>query len=112
MIIVNLITPVVNYKNFSKSQIEASPFAEFLMSETIVKVCKGGRGQISGSKPTRIDVLREIIEDRRDRWLGLNEESRQKYWWTMSDVFYATRKRLIEEGYTNEEIDREYITRL
>ena len=111
MIIVNLITPVVNYKNFSKSQIEASPFA-YLMSETIVKACKGGRGQISGSKPTRKDVLREIIEDRRDKWIGLNEESRQKHWWTMSDVFYATRKRLIEEGYTNEEIDREYITGL
>jgi hypothetical protein len=111
MIIVNLISPVVNYKNFSKSQIDVSPFADDIAERTI-KACKGGGGPIPNGKPGRKDVLKEILEERRDKWFALDEISRQKHWWTMSDVFYATRKRLIDYGYTNEEIKRDYITGL
>ena len=43
----------------------------------------------------------------------MNEVQRLKNWWTQSDVFYATRKLLIETyHYTNEEINRDYITGL
>ena len=36
-----------------------------------------------------------------------------KHWWTQSDVFYVTRRLLIEtHNYKNEEIDRDYITGL
>ena len=112
IIIVNLISPVVNYKNFSKSQIDASPFAVDI-AETIVKACKGGgRGLNSDERPSRKEVLKEILEERMDKWFALDKKSRQKNWWTMSDIFYATRKRLIDYEYTNEEINREYITGL
>jgi 5S rRNA maturation endonuclease (ribonuclease M5) len=55
----------------------------------------------------------EVLEDRKYKWNSMNEVQRLKNWWTQSDVFYATRKLLIETyHYTNEEINRDYITGL
>jgi hypothetical protein len=34
----------------------------------------------------------------------MDEASRPKHWWTQSNVFYATRKLLIEYQYTNEDM--------
>jgi hypothetical protein len=43
----------------------------------------------------------------------MNEAQKLKNWWTQSDVFYATRKLLIETYHCpNEEINRDYITGL
>jgi hypothetical protein len=54
-----------------------------------------------------------ILTERKQKWYSLYTASdRQKYLWTQSDAFYASRKRLIECGYSNDEIDREYITGL
>jgi hypothetical protein len=53
------------------------------------------------------------LTERKQKWYSLYTASeRQKHLWTQSDAFYASRKRLIEYGSTNDEIDREYITGL
>jgi hypothetical protein len=54
----------------------------------------------------------EVLEKRKQKWEAMDAVSRLKHWWTQSDVFYATRKLLIEYHYANEEIDRDYITGL
>ncbi len=81
------------------------------IGKTLYKVRSGGGGRSGEDRPSK-DVL-EILTERRQKWYSLYTESeRQKHLWTQSDGFYASRKRLIECGYTNDEIDREYITEL
>jgi len=110
LILVNLISQRIDYKSYGKSRISFSPFANTI-AETTVKACIGG-GRSSDGKPDKRSVLMEILEERKSKWFTLDEISRQKHWWTQSDVFYATRKHLIEYGYPNEEINRDYITQI
>jgi hypothetical protein len=72
----------------------------------------GGGGHASDGKPKKKDVLLEVLKKRKQKWESMDEMSKLKHWWTQSDVFYATRKLLIEYHYANEEIDRDYITGL
>jgi hypothetical protein len=72
-----------------------------------------GGGRSSDGKPSKRQVLFEVLQDRKYAWNSLDAAQRQNRWWTQSDVFYATRKLLIETyHYSNEEIDRNYITGL
>ena len=112
LIIANLVCPKIDYQSYGKSRIDFSPFADEV-AKTVVLACMGGGGghSLSDGRPTKRDVLFEILENRKYKWNSMNEAQRLKNWWTQSDVFYATRKLLIETyHYTNEEIDRDYIT--
>ena len=103
----------IDYQSYGKSRINFSPFAE-QVAKTTVLACMGGGGRSSADgKPSKRRVLLEVLEDRKYKWNSMSEAQRLKHWWTQSDVFYATRKMLIETyQYTNEEIDRDYITGL
>ncbi|MGA9845828.1 MAG: hypothetical protein WBQ25_26300 [Nitrososphaeraceae archaeon] len=110
LILINLVSPKLNYRSYGKSRIDFSPFASAI-AETTIKACMGG-GRGSDGKPAKNSVLLDILRDRKDKWESMDPMERIKNWWTMSDVFYATRKKLIEYGYTNDEINRNYITSL
>jgi hypothetical protein len=111
LIIANLICPKIDYQSYGKSRIDFSPFAS-AVAETTVLACMGG-GRSSDGKPSKRQVLFEVLQDRKYTWNSLDAVQKQKRWWTQSDVFYATRKLLIETyHYSNEEIDRNYITGL
>jgi hypothetical protein len=113
LIIANLVCPKIDYQSYGKSRINFSPFAEEI-AKTVVLACMGGGGHsLSDGRPTKRDVLLEVLEGRKYKWNSMTSLQRLKSWWTQSDVFYATRKLLIETyHYINEEIDRDYITGL
>jgi hypothetical protein len=113
LIFANLVCPKIDYQSYGKARIDFSPFADEV-AKTAILACMGGGGRsLAGGRPTKRQVLLEVLEDRIHKWNSMNEAQRRKQWWTQSDVFYATRKLLIETyHYTNEEIDRDYITAL
>jgi hypothetical protein len=113
LIIANLVCPKIDYQSYGKSRINFGPFAD-AVAKTTVLTCKGGGGRsLADGRPTKRDVLFEVLESRKYKWNSLSEAQRLKHWWTQSDVFYATRKLLIETyHYTNDEINRDYITGL
>ena len=111
LIFINLVCPKIAYQSYGKSKINIGPFIS-TVAETTVKVCMGGGRSLDG-KPSKSSILEEVLRERQSKWYSLTPLEKQKSWWTMSDVFYATRKKLIEEhGYNNDEISREYITGL
>ena len=110
LIIANLISPKIDYQSYGKSRIDFRPFAD-VVAKTTVLACMGGGGASDG-KPSKKAVLLEVLEKRKQKWESMDVVSRLKHWWTQSDVFYVTRKLLIEYHYANEEIDRDYITGL
>jgi hypothetical protein len=112
IIMVNLISPKLAYKDYGKTSINLEPFRDAI-GETLYKVCSCGGGSSGDDRPSKVSIVLEILTERKRKWYSLDTASeRQKYLWTQSDGFYASRKRLIEYGYTNDEIDREYITGL
>ncbi|HEY7082505.1 MAG TPA: hypothetical protein VH500_22680 [Nitrososphaeraceae archaeon] len=111
LILVNLMSPRIDYQSYGKSSIDFVPFAN-IIAEAIVKACMGGSGRSDG-RPSKRTILLEVLQDRKQRWKAMDEVSRLRHWWTQSDVFYVTRRLLIEKyGYKNEEIDRDYLTGL
>lgn len=111
-IAMNVVSPKIDYQSYGKSKIDYSPFIE-KVAELTVKACQGGGARALDGKTSRIQVVREILEKRKDQWYSWDATTRKSHWWTMSDVFYSVRKRLVqEEGYKEEEIGREYITGL
>jgi hypothetical protein len=113
LILANLICPKIDYQSYGKSRINFSPFADQVAKTTVLTCMGGGGHSLEDGRPTKRQVLMEVLEERKYKWNSMNEVQRQKHWWTQSDVFYATRKLLIETyHYTNEEIDRDYITEL
>jgi hypothetical protein len=113
LILANLICPKIDYQSYGKSRINFSPFADQVAKTTVLTCMGGGGHSLEDGRPTKRQVLLEVLEERKYKWNSMNEVQRQKHWWTQSDVFYATRKLLIETyHYTNEEIDRDYITEL
>jgi hypothetical protein len=109
IILINLISPRINYKSHGKSSIDHLPYAE-VIAETIVKACKGGDDK--NGKVDQIVGLRKVLKKRKVEFLAIQDPiDRKKREWTHSDVFYATRMLLIKEyGYTDQEINREYLT--
>jgi hypothetical protein len=103
LILVNLICPKIDYRSYGKSRIDFSPFAS-AVAETTVLACIGGCRSSDG-RPSKRRVLLEVLEDRKYKWNLLDAAERLKHMWTQSDVFYATRKLLIETyHYSNEEV--------
>jgi hypothetical protein len=113
LILANLVCPKIDYQSYGKSRINFSPFADQVAKTTVLACMGGGGHSLADGRPTKRDVLFEVLENRKYKWNSMSEAQRRKRWWTQSDVFYATRKLLIETyHYTNEEIDRDYITGL
>lgn len=113
LILANLVCPKIDYQSYGKSRINFSPFADYVAKTTVLTCMGGGGHSLADGRPTKRQALWEVLEDRKYKWNSMNEVQRQKHRWTQSDVFYATRKLLIETyHYTNEEIDRNYITEL
>jgi hypothetical protein len=113
LILANLICPKIDYQSYGKSRINFNPFADEVAKTTVLACMGGGGHSLADGRPTKRQVLLEVLEDRKYKWNSMNEAQRRKQWWTQSDVFYATRKLLIETyHYTNKEIDRDYITGL
>jgi len=109
-IMMNLISPKIDYESYGKSKIDYAPFID-KVAELTVKACQGGGGRALDGKPSRISIVRKILEERQEQWNSWDNATRQSHWSTMSDVFYMARKKLVEEeGYEIEEIDRETIT--
>jgi hypothetical protein len=82
-----------------------------VIAATVVAACKGGDDK--DGKVDQIVGLRKILEKRKAEYLAIQDSiERKKQEWTQSDVFYNTRKLLIDEyGYTDKQINRDYITR-
>ena len=111
LILLNLISPRINYQSYGKSSIDFAPFANAIADVT-VKACMGGSGRSDG-RPSKRIILLDVLQERKRRWETMDDASRSKHWWTQSDVFYVTRRLLIEtHHYKNEEIDRDYLTGL
>jgi hypothetical protein len=113
LILANLVCPKIDYQSYGKSRINFSPFADEVAKTTILPCMGGGGHSLADGRLTKRDALFEVLEKRKYKWNSMNEVQKLKNWWTQSDVFYATRKLLIETyHYTNEEINRDYITGL
>ncbi|MFL6412592.1 MAG: hypothetical protein ACJ71K_15305 [Nitrososphaeraceae archaeon] len=113
LIFANLVCPKIDYQSYGKARIDFSPFADYVAKTTALACMGGGGRSLADGRPTKRQVLLEVLEDRKHKWNSINEAQRRKQWWTQSDVFYATRKLLIETyHYTNEKINRDYITGL
>jgi hypothetical protein len=110
IILVNLISPRIDYKNYGKSNINVVPFAE-VIADTTAKECSGrSRSIASRSEPlTVIGFLRQLLKERYEAVLK-NPSLKEKQVWTQSTVFYHLRPILLNSGYSNEDINREYIT--
>jgi hypothetical protein len=85
IIIVNLISPRINYKSHGKSRIDHTPFAKTI-ANTIVKACKGGDNK--NGKVDQIEGLREVLRKRKAEFLAIIDPiERKKREWTQSDTF-------------------------
>lgn len=104
--LINLISPRIDYRSQGKSIINSLPFSK-VIPKTIEDACKGGSEK--DGRPDQTKILEDILRERMEYYFALPQDNLvilKKHEWTNSDVFYAARKRLIEAGYTNEEINR------
>ena len=95
LIVLNLICPRIDYEGYSKSHINLRPFAATI-AETVYKIASEsspvtGDGKVASGK----DIVREILNERRDAILA-NAELKITDRWTQSTVYYRTRKRMLE----------------
>ena len=109
LMLVNLITPRVDYNSFSKSNINLLPFAEGFCNE-FYRTCKRAitrRNKTDSEEETNIGQLRILLKERLDA-ATTNPELTNYDRWTQSTIYYTLRKRLLDK-----KIDvkrREYIT--
>jgi hypothetical protein len=110
IVLVNLISPRIDYKNYGKSNINVVPFAQ-VIADTTAKVCSGrSSSNASRSEPlTVIGFLRQLLKERYEAVLK-DSTLKEKQVWTQSTVFYHLRPILLNSRYSNEDINREYIT--
>src|SRR5215469_13506187 len=106
IVIVNLISPRVEYKSYGKSDIHLEPFAHTI-AETVYKTCSCGSRDNSDNKPLTAEaLLTSLLNERLD---NIQENPNLKYTdrWTQSTVFYRLRPNLIAAGIN---VSRRYIT--
>ena len=115
LIIVNLISPRINYNSHNKSNIDLEPFAETFANE-LYRFCKNpssmskknnGRNNSSNEEISNIGQLRILIKKRIGGILN-NPELKKIGEWTQSTTFYILRKILRDKGIDVK--DRKYIT--
>jgi hypothetical protein len=100
LVALNLVSPRIGYESHGKSRINHLPFAQ-VIADVVEKAAKGGDDK--GGKIDQIVGLRQILLRRKAAYLAIQDPAeRIRRRWTQSDVFYATRKLLIEVyGYTD-----------
>ena len=115
LIIANLISPRIDYKSYGKSIINLAPFADDI-AEITVKACSGGgsgttRLSERGNEETNsiIGFLRCLLKNRHDA-VKQDPSLKDRQKWTQSTVFYHLRPILLDNGFSAETIDRQYIT--
>jgi hypothetical protein len=112
LIIVNLISPRIDYNSHSKSNINLLPFAE-TFSKELYRTCKSSNSNNNRNKNdnsnegTNIGQLRILLKERLESVLN-NPELKNTDRWTQSTVYYILRKRLIDKGIPVR--GRDYIT--
>ena len=112
LILVNLISPKVDYNSHDKSNINLEQFAS--IAQDLYKTCKSN-SRSGGRNNTRVKIryaLKRLLKQRlltvKKNQMLINETNR----WTQSTVFYRLRPILIDNGYTEIEKKRKYITGL
>jgi hypothetical protein len=105
MIAINLIAPKIIVENYGKSNIVLDPFAA-LIGELVARACEGGGTRVD--RPSRIECMREVITARYAA-VKADKTSKDKQRWTRSTAFYTCRKILQNNGYADEELNRENI---
>ena len=97
IIIVNLISPRINYEGYNK-RIDLTPFANTI-STTTYKICSESAPSIGyrDSETTGKQILQEILKDRLKK-VEKNPDLKRSDRWTQNTVFYRLRKRLMDIG--------------
>lgn len=114
LIIANLISPRIDYKSYGKSSIDLTPFAE-VISELTSKACLGSSGSTSRvpngyeRKNSIIGFLRGLLKVRYEEIIK-DPTLKDTQKWTQSTVYYLLRRILLDNGFSAETIDRQYIT--
>lgn len=115
LVIVNLISPRIDYNGLNKSKINIVPFVE-TFSKKLYKFCKSpnnnnnknkSNNNNSNNDSTNIGQLRILLKERLED-IKNDPSLLEKGEWTMSTVFYTLRKLLIEKRIPVG--GREYIT--
>ena len=105
-VIINLISPRIDYKSHNKLNIDLKPFAD-IIAKNLYKVAKSPpRNNKTEEKSYIIDELRYLLRERLDDVVQ-NPHLKIKDRWTQSTVFYRLRPRLISKEM---KVNREYIT--
>ena len=109
LIIVNLISPRIDYNSHNKSNIDLKPFAETFANE-LYKTCKSplpNNRNKNGDNNSNIAQLRILLKERLKAVLN-NPELKKIDRWTQMTVYYILRKRLIDKKLPVK--SRDYIT--
>lgn len=96
-IVINLISPRIDYEGYSKSHINLEPFADTI-AETVYKIASESAPTGSdGKRTTGRDIVEEILKE---RLLAVrqNKDLLVTDKWTQSSVYYRARKRMLERG--------------
>lgn len=103
IVIVNLVSPRIEYKSYGKTVIDFEPF-EDAIADTIKKICSNKGRSIKGNS-----VVGELTLLLQERLNAVVKNPNLKFTdrWTMSSVFYRLRPILISKGM---KVNREYIT--
>ena len=108
LILINLISPRIDYSSHSKSSIKLESFAE--MTQKVYTFCKESHRKKTSDDNTlnNMHYLRIILQDRYYAVKNNPILKTPKYRWTQSTVYYILRKILDEKGIPI--ADRDYIT--
>ena len=110
LILVNLVSPKIDYKSYGKSNIDLRPFAE-VIAQTTVKACSGSNSSsiIINDEEKSATARGLLIELLRSRLAEVETEPTLKITdrWTQSTVFYRLRPIGISKGI---KVERQYIT--
>lgn len=94
IIVINLISPRIDYEGYSKSHINLEPFASTI-AENVYKIASQSAPVNAQSPITGKDIVREILNERFYA-VRKNSDLLTTDKWTQSSVYYRTRKRMLE----------------
>lgn len=112
IVIVNLISPRIDYKSYGKSDINLEPFAG-VVADIVSRACSGGvtrndaSSDNSENRPLTAEAL--LTSLLKDRLSNIEDNPAVKYTdrWTQSTAFYRLRPILIAKGIN---VSRRYVT--
>ena len=99
IVIANLISPKITFKDYSKSRIVLEPFAEDI-AQTAYKVAAFSSPSSTANKYKKLSIIdfeRRLLHNRYEQ-IKLNPEIKETNTWTQSTVFYYLRPILEKAG--------------